>query len=203
MPLIKSPSKKAQSKNISEMVRAGYPQKQAIAASYSNARKYGAKFASGGASPSYWEKMAVRGMGRGTMLHGDTPGRKDVLPIKLPSGSYVVAADVVSGLGQGNSAAGSKAISGMINSGKLLAPKPRKGLKPRGPLGFGKLKRGGPAKEVPIIAAAGEHVITPEEVLKIGHGDMNLGHEHLDGWLVEERRKHIKTLKKLPGPKKD
>lgn len=34
MPLIKSTSKKAQSKNISEMVKAGHNVKQAVAASY-------------------------------------------------------------------------------------------------------------------------------------------------------------------------
>jgi len=40
MPLIKSGSKRARSKNIAEMVRAGHPVKQAVAASYSNQRKY-------------------------------------------------------------------------------------------------------------------------------------------------------------------
>jgi len=39
MPLIKSPSDKARSSNIREMVKAGHPQKQAIAAAYSVQRK--------------------------------------------------------------------------------------------------------------------------------------------------------------------
>lgn len=43
MPLKKGKSKKVVSKNIKEMVSAGYPQKQAVAASLSQARKYGAK----------------------------------------------------------------------------------------------------------------------------------------------------------------
>src|SRR5215510_9043810 len=48
MPLVKSPTRKAFSENVSEMMHAGHPQKQALAAAYRNARKYGAKFANGG-----------------------------------------------------------------------------------------------------------------------------------------------------------
>jgi hypothetical protein len=41
MPLIKSASKKAISSNIREMMKAGHPQKQAIAAAMNTARKAG------------------------------------------------------------------------------------------------------------------------------------------------------------------
>jgi hypothetical protein len=48
MPLIKSGSKQAISTNISEMIRAGHPRDQAIAAALSTARRYGKKYAEGG-----------------------------------------------------------------------------------------------------------------------------------------------------------
>ena len=43
MPLKKGKSKKVISENIQEMIAAGHPQKQAVAASLNQARKAGAK----------------------------------------------------------------------------------------------------------------------------------------------------------------
>jgi hypothetical protein len=43
MPLIKSGSRAAVSQNIREMVAAGHPKRQAVAAALSTADKYGAK----------------------------------------------------------------------------------------------------------------------------------------------------------------
>lgn len=44
MPLKSGKSRETMSSNIKEMVKAGHPQKQAVAASYRKARESGAKF---------------------------------------------------------------------------------------------------------------------------------------------------------------
>jgi hypothetical protein len=54
---------------------------------------------------------------------------------------------------------------------------------------------------VPIVAAGGEYIIHPDVVRDIGHGNMTHGHKVLDAFVLHTRKEHIKTLKKLPGPK--
>lgn len=62
---------------------------------------------------------------------------------------------------------------------------------------------GGATNGVPIVAAGGEYVIPPEDVVHIGGGDMDHGHKVLDAFVKKMRQKTIKTLQGLPGPKKD
>ena len=57
--------------------------------------------------------------------------------------------------------------------------------------------RGG---KVPIAAAGGEWVLTPEQVAVVGGGNLDQGHNVLDAWVISERRKLIETLSSLPGP---
>ena len=47
-------------------------------------------------------------------IHSAVAGRTDHLPTHVPSGSYVVPADIVSGLGEGNSLAGFRHIKRMF-----------------------------------------------------------------------------------------
>jgi hypothetical protein len=141
-------------------------------------------------------------------VRGPTLGRADAKPINVPGGSYVLPASHVSALGQGNSAAGHALLGRMFSSGPFGAsiPKGGRGMGlPKPPkLGAG-LARGGKAKEggiVPIMISDGEHVLSPEQVKMVGHGDIGLGHRILDAWVVHEREKQVKTLKKLPRPAK-
>jgi hypothetical protein len=62
---------------------------------------------------------------------------------------------------------------------------------------------GGATHTVPIIAAGGEFVIHPDNVLTQGNGDLDDGHKVLDEFVKQVRAKLVKTLKGLPGPAKD
>lgn len=180
MPLKQGSSQKTVSKNISEMVHAGHPQDQAIAAALSIARKGKAK---GGDPEPVTQPGNAKTMHTGA-LKAPVAGRTDHLPIHVPSGSYVVPADIVSAIGEGNTETGFAILDYMI---KLRS----RGSEP---------KAGG---SVPIVAAGGEYVIPPVAVVHFGGGDMDRGHKALDEWVKSERAKTIKTLQKLPGPKKD
>lgn len=116
-------------------------------------------------------------------LHAASGGRTDVLPVDVAAGSYVLPADLVSALGEGNTTHGVKIIEQMFP-----AQNPN--------LTFAS---GG---KVPIIAAGGEHVLSPEQVAAVGGGDLNHGHAILDAFVKNTRNDTINTLKSLPGPQK-
>lgn len=205
MPLIKSGSKAAISQNIREMVHAGHPQDQAVAAAMRNAREYGK--AGGGAAP-LGERMAARQIFHEGFLHSSVPGRTDKLPISVSGGAYVLPADHVAALGQGNSLAGANIVNKLFKMGPygtslggLRSAKPaaaRLNLRMKPP----KFEQGGKSKHVPIIAAGGEIVIPPDKIVD-RFGALDKGHQALDQWVVRTRKKHIKTLKKLKPPKQD
>ena len=228
MPLIKSASKKAVSNNIAEMMKAGRPQKQAVAAALDVARR---ARDNGGPLPSVPTPRPVQqvqqlgGLGGQTKIHtgpihSSVAGRTDHLPVHVPSGSYVIPADIVSAMGEGNTNAGFK-IMRRVFSG---LPYGRTSAQPyghrNGPYGGGSgpyNQAGGPyganlsghaaggstGNDVKVVVAGGEYTLTPEEVLKAGDGDMDRGHRVLDDFVKSYRAKTIHTLKNLPGPRHD
>lgn len=103
MPLIKSGSKSAVSRNIATEIGAGKKQDQAVAIALNIARK--AKRANGG------------GVHAGPLV-GATGGRADKLPVAVPSGSYVIPSDIVAGLGEGNSLHGFEILSQIFPNSK-------------------------------------------------------------------------------------
>ena len=212
MPLKKGSSQKTISANISEMIRSGHPRDQAIAAALNTARRV-AK-ADGGEITT--EKVHVG------PIHSSVAGRTDHLPIHVPSGSYVIPADIISSLGEGNTMAGFKVAQSIFSATpdgekKLGQSLPYVGggmpyEASGGPYGEGGLPygaepppkaRGGYSETVPIVAAGGEYVISPEEVASVGGGNVEDGHRILDEFVKQQRAKTVKTLKNLPGPKKD
>lgn len=92
-------------------------------------------------------------------------------------------------------------VGGLIGAGIKKNDQGKSGFNRMGEkLGFAD---GGAAEGVPIVAAGGEYVIPPEDVAEIGKGDVDHGHKILDAFVKKMRAKTIKTLQKLPGPKKD
>jgi hypothetical protein len=192
MPLTKGSSDETISHNIREMIRAGHPQKQAVAAALATAREV--HKAAGGTVSS---KVHV-----GPIV-SSVAGRTDHLPMHVPSGSYVFPADIVSALGEGNTAAGHKIIH-RVFEGIPYAGDKMYGQDIKKPYGMPLPKAdGGATSEVPIVAAGGEYVLGPEFVTALGKGNIDHGHKILDAFVKAVRKNTIKTLQKLPGPKMD
>lgn len=125
-------------------------------------------------------------------IHGTTGGRTDNKEINVPSGTYIVPADILSGLGQGNSHAGADALHKLFRMGPYGSEESS----------ITRKADGGPVgAPVPIVAASGEMAIPPDKVTEIGGGDLDKGHSILDAMVKHVRKKTIKTLRKLPKPK--
>lgn len=181
--------------------------KQALAIAYATARKAGAKFASGGAS-DYFAHKASGQLHSAGLIKSAVPGRTDKHSISVPSGSYIGPADFVSSHGEGNTMAGAAVLNHMFGIHPQGAPKMHSTIPHASHFADGGSTED---KHVPIIVAGGEYVFYPEHVkradeiankLPAGHGDMKRGHNALDAWVLASRKKHIKTLQKLPAPKK-
>jgi hypothetical protein len=132
-------------------------------------------------------------------INSTVAGRTDHLPMSTQSGAYVLPADVVGHLGESNTAAGFANLKRMFSGvprGGGSQPYNHEG----GPYG---MARGGETGTVPIVAAGGEHILSPDEVRWAGGGDLDTGHKVLDEFVKRIRADLVKTLKKLPGPKKN
>jgi len=115
-------------------------------------------------------------------------GRTDHLPMHVPSGSYVIPADIVSAIGEGNTEHGFDIIDYMVKERMAVG---------------GDVDGMDEANPVAIVAAGGEYVIPPGAVKGFGGGDLDTGHKALDEWVKSERATTIATLQKLPPPRKD
>lgn len=142
-------------------------------------------------------------------LVSSVPGRTDKHFTHVPSGSYVVPADIVSGHGQGNTLAGMNALHNLFKMGRNQSL----GMNPSH-YHLNKLKRGGVAdkhvgKPVPVKLAGGEIVVPPHNVhetmqrLRKRKMTLDEAHKEMDKWVVEHRTKLRRTLAKLPGPVKN
>jgi len=109
-------------------------------------------------------------------------GRTDHLPVNVPTGAYVLTADIVSALGEGNTIAGFDTLNKFFGKQQYVVGSPK----------------------TEVVVAGGEYVLTPQSIAnRIGGGDLDAGHDVLDQFILKYRAKTIKALKALPGPKRD
>lgn len=172
--------------------------------------------AGGGLSPSQESPWFVRAEARAGehpsgLVVSPIGGRSDHIPLDLPPKSYVMPADIIGGMGQGNTIAGSHQFDKMLASGPYGSklPMPRlHGTLPKPPgmpkmLGAQHFSRGGRTKGmVPVIVAGGERILSPADVARLSGGDLERGHAMLDKFVVEARKHIVKHTQALPGPVK-
>jgi hypothetical protein len=175
--------------------------------------------------PQMWQPMAaggtpweVRAESRGMIPHsgfipGTSGGRSDTVPMSVKKGAYVVPADIVSALGDGNSQAGASKLASKFGA-PYGAPMPKIGRAPK-PHFMGIQKTAKPIRQrfanggidgdqspvADIIASHGEFVLSPEQ-LEARFGSLDLAHEAMDKFVENVRKKNAKISRKLPGPKK-
>lgn len=146
----------------------------------------------------------------GGFINSAVPGRTDRIPMDVESNSYIIPADVVAGLGQGNSLAGGHIMDMILKTGpygtSLMSHRGGDNI-PRPPPAFKEtdtesLAKGGQSKSTPVVVAGAEYKISPVDVMRIGGGSMARGHSRLDAFVRKMRAENIKTLKKLPPPAK-
>jgi hypothetical protein len=160
-------------------------------------------------SPWWTRREASEAFHPGGLFQGGNGGRTDTLNRIVPAGSYVIPADVVSGLGEGNTMAGANVLDAMMHTnphGVQGSPQRMGKGPPHAPAAYREpsetLARGGKTGHVPIVAAGGEYLVHPEAVQALGGGDIKRGHAILDAFVVHIRKKTKTTLSKLPPPKK-
>ena len=115
---------------------------------------------------------------------GDTGGRADKVDTSVPDGTYVIPSQAVSHLGENNTMAGLKVLQHMFPNSS-----PKKARQAKG--------------GVPVAIADGEFCVSPEDVTRVGGGDIEHGHRVLDNWVMQLKEDHIKTLAGLEPPVKD
>ncbi len=182
----------------------------------SKAMRY-ANFAMGGAPvmvrPYVRKSRGSSGMGGGFggkgLIKSSVPGRTDKHPMSVEGGSYVLPADVVSGVGESNTLAGAKKLDKLFSQGPYqsgatpsLSRTPPKFMPTSQQSTKMIRQRFAAGGKTPIIVAGGEYMITKDTVQKIGDGDLERGFAILDAFVKAVRGHTIKTLKRLPGPKR-
>lgn len=143
----------------------------------------------------------------GGLINSTVAGRTDRIPLAVAADSHVIPADVVSGLGQGNTMNGAQILGQIMQTGPYGTAVPR-GAHGAGPprpphmQAQGFAEGGAPPGHTSILAAGGEFIVPPEAVRRLGAGDMKRGHDAIDRFIKAARVEHMKFLRTAPEPKK-
>ncbi|MDE2096307.1 MAG: hypothetical protein KGL39_03610 [Patescibacteria group bacterium] len=151
----------------------------------------------------WWARQEERGSTSG-LLHSTVAGRTDHINVAPPSGSYVIPADVLSGLGEGNTLAGARVMDDILSSGPYGTRMPRDNVHPHFPApprAYVDRAKGGGVKNTRILAAGGEYIVKPRDLVS-KFGSVRNGHKVLDKFVVTARKKIASKMQKLPGPEK-
>jgi hypothetical protein len=181
-----------------------------------------------GETSPWFERQEARNeidMPHGGFLNSSIAGRTDRLPLAVAADSHVLPADVVSGLGQGNSLSGQRVMQEALKTGPYGDPHPQvthgRGP-PRAPGIPGEVEHemfgyahGGRTPDQGVshtLMAGGELVLAPHDwtdgkywyrgVKSIGGGDIDKGHKILRELTHRVRQHTMEFLKHAPTPKK-
>jgi hypothetical protein len=148
-------------------------------------------FARGGLAPMRGPRRATAKAPSG-LIHSASPGRADLVAARVRRGAYIVPADVVSGLGQGNTLAGAKVLHGSLPEAVDMAS--------AGPIDRA---TGGRVEDdsIEVRLSGGEYQIAPEQVRSIGGGDVRAGAAALDKLVAAVRAEAQQHLATTPPPK--
>lgn len=117
---------------------------------------------------------------------GETGGQQDNVHVDLPHGSFVLDANTVSALGDGNSVAGRKKIREMLNQ-----------------LNAGICEITHDTRLVPAAISSGEFTIYPHHVSAFGGGDLEAGHKKLKSFVKKLRKDKKMNVMDIPPEAKD
>ena len=115
------------------------------------------------------------------LMRDATPGRADAVHTNVPAHTYIIPADVVSGLGDGNSAAGGAILDRIVKHAPKMPPTHR--------------------QLVSVRLSGGEYRIPPEVVIGVGRGDPKKGADHFDRLVKMVRTKTVSAINHQKPPK--
>lgn len=153
----------------------------------------------GGGIPNLRRTHGFHAPGNHGLVASKTAGRADRISTGIKPNSFVIPADVVSGVGEGNTSNGAELLHKMF--GLKPGTTPYVGASPISSESVG-FANGGVAQDVPVLLSGGEYVVHPDSVKRLGNGDLSEGHKILHKFVTMSRQKNIQKLKRLKPPKK-